>query len=194
MSMAQDPTVPQSAEQEAPASAPAPSSDEIRAMVEAEAARIVDARIPGLQSAYEKQLAQLRKELAKAKSDPDGYDADNSSQYREELERAQREAAALRAGRSFPDAFPIYEAMMAADTVEDQLQMLQDFVRGTPAPEPAAESGSNPTPAPAPSTTPRIDQNNPPSAPPPMGDGPTTQEAAWQIIDQFKENWPKFGR
>jgi hypothetical protein len=162
-------------------------------MVEAEAARIVDARIPGLQSAYEKQLAQLRKELEKARKDPDGYDASATNQYQAELEQARREAAALRAGRAFPDAFPVYEAMMAAETVEDQLQMLQDFVRGTPSTPQQQESGSNPTPAPEP-PTPSIDQNNPPSAPPPMGDGPATQEAAWQIIDQFKSGWPKFGR
>ena len=192
MSMAQDPSVPQSTEQDAPAATPAPTTDEIRAMVEAEAQRIVDARIPGLQSAYEKQLSQVRKELDKARKDPDGYDANTSDQYRADLEKAQREAAALRAGRSFPDAFPVYEAMMAADTVEDQLQMLQDFVRGTPAAEPE-QSGSNPTPVPE-APTPSIDQNNPPSAPPPGGAGPATQDAAWQIIDQFKENWPKFGR
>jgi cell division septum initiation protein DivIVA len=106
--------------------------EQIQAMVQAEAQRIVDQRIPGLQSAYEKQIASLRKELKKAQADPDGYVGNDSSELEAQLAQARREADALRAGRQFPDAFPVYESLMAASSAEEQLEILQAFVRGKP--------------------------------------------------------------
>ena len=187
--MAEDTTVQQEG-QEAPAESPASlDSDAIRQMVEAEAQRIVDARIPGLQSAYEKQLAQMRKELKKAQSGEDtGYATYESDEYQRELEQARKEAAALRAGRQYPDAFPIYESLMAADSVEDQLELLQEFVRGTPAPTTPQQAAPA---APAEPKTRPVDQNNPPSSPPPPVDGPSTLEGAYSIIDAIGDTWPR---
>lgn len=192
--MAEDTTVPQ-AEQDAPASSPAPSQDEIRQMVEAEAQRIVDARIPGLQSAYEKQIAALRKELKAAQEDPAGYTTDADSEIRAELERARREADALRAGRQYPEAFPVYEALMAAGTAEEQLELLQSFVRGNPSdaptPAPQPEAGSTPAPE-APAAPPPVDRNNPPQEQAPYtGAGFTDVSQAERFLSQFK-TWPKF--
>lgn len=167
-------------------------------MVEAEAQRIMDSRMPGFQSAYETQLAGLRKELAQAKADPDGAIQVDDSQLQQELAASRKEADALRAGRQFPDAYPVYEALMASQTAEEQLKLLQGFVRNEPIPPP----GENPAPipptvaagfTPAPIAPPApIDPNNPPSTPAPGGGRPESLEAAEGIIDRFK-TWPKFG-
>jgi len=188
--MAEDTTVQQD-EQEAPAESPAnPDSDAIRQMIEAEAQRIVDNRIPGLQSAYEKQLAQLRKELKAAKSGDEytSYESQESAEIQKQLEQAQREAAALRAGRQFPDAFPVYEALMSADSVDDQLELLQNFVTG----KVKEQTEQAPPQAPAAPPTRPVDQNNPPSSPPPPVDGPADLEGAMRIIDAVGSRWPEF--
>lgn len=154
-------------------------------MVAAEAQRIVDARIPGLQSVYEKQIASLRKELKRAQSDSD-YTG-NDSELETQLAQARREADALRAGRQFPDAYPVYESLMAASNVEEQLDILQGFVRGTPAPVPQAE----PAPQPAPQSVPPVDPNRP------LEQGAFTSEQmnkqiADSIFDRIGNVWPKF--
>ena len=158
---------------------------EIQAMVAAEAQRIVDSRIPGLQSVYEKQIASLRKELKRAQSDSD-YTG-NDSELEAQLVQARREADALRAGRQFPDAYPVYESLMAASNVEEQLDILQGFVRGTPAPVPQAAPAPR---APAPSTPP-VDPNRP------LEQGAFTseqmnQQVADSIFDRIGNVWPKF--
>jgi len=185
-----EPTVVPPQEEGAPAARPPVpvTAEEIQAMVSAEAQRIVDSRIPGLQSAYEKQIASLRKELKKAQTDPDGYVSTESSELTAQLAQARREADALRAGRSYPDAFPVYESLMAADSVEDQLDILQAFVRGTPAtPQPAAPA------APAAETpAPPVDPNRP-LEPPRDAGGQMTREYAESIFDRIGDMWPKFG-
>lgn len=191
--MAEDTTVPQTEQQEAPATSPAPSQEEIRQMVEAEAQRIVDARIPGLQSAYEKQIAGLRKELKKSQEDPAGYTNEADSELRAELERARREADALRAGRQFPTAYPVYEALMAAGTAEEQLELLESFVTGNRGDTPQPEAGSNPAPEAPEKAAPPIDRNNPPQDPAPYNPADfQSVEEAENFLSKFK-TWPKFG-
>lgn len=190
--MAEDTTVSQP-EGGAPAEAPAPASqDEIRQMVEAEAQRIVDARIPGLQSAYEKQIAGLRKELKTAQSDPSGYQTDADTQLQQELEQARREADALRAGRQYPTAYPVYEALMAAGSAEEQMELLESFVQGKPAEAQAQQTPEASTPPASPPATPPVDRN-PPAQPPqtPAGDFASVEEAE-SFIGKFT-SWPKFG-
>jgi hypothetical protein len=159
-------------------------------MVEAEAQRIVDARIPGLQSAYEKQIAGLRKELQSAREDS-GYTPDDS-QLQAELEKARREADALRAGRQYPNAYPAYEALMSAGTVEEQLEFLENYIKDSPSdtPPPAQETaGSTPAPAPAPDVP--VDPNNPPREQAAYVGGEWTDPAeAMKFIDKFKV-WPR---
>lgn len=182
--MAEDTTVQQDGEGTSAETPVNLDNDAIRQMVEAEAQRIVDARIPGLQSAYEKQLSQVRKELQQAKSE-DGYEyqSQETDAVQKELEKAQREAAALRAGRQFPDAFPVYEAMMAADSAEEQMELLQNFVTG----KPAAQPEQAPPQAPAAPAAP-VDQNNPPTTPAPDAQ---SREGAERLINSL-DVWPDF--
>lgn len=174
------------------ASPPALTAEEIQAMVSAEAQRIVDTRIPGLQSAYEKQIAQLRRDLKKAQSDPDGYTGSSrDSQLEAELAQARREADALRAGRQYPDAFPVYETLMAADSVEDQLDILQKFVRGVPQAPPPPAPGIPAAPLAPEAPVPPVDLNRPLDQGPASGSG-MTREVAESIFDRIGLTWPKF--
>lgn len=186
--MADPAMVPSDGAEASAAQPPAPVTvAEIQAMVAAEAQRIVDTRIPGLQSAYEKQIASLRKELKRAQTDS-GYVSSDSSELEAQLAQARREADALRAGRSYPDAFPVYESLMAADSVEDQLDILQGFVRGLPASAPQAA----PAPQPAPPSAPPVDPNRP-LEPGAFGGTQMSREIAESIFDRIGNAWPKFG-
>ena len=177
----------QSEAQETPAVTPPVSLtvEEIRAMVTAE----TDARIPGIQSAYEKQLAQLRKELKAAKADPDGYTSNASSELEAELAQARRDVDSLRAGRQFPDAYPLFEAMMAAGSAEEQMEILQQAVRPVATPTPAAPQAPAPTEQPASAP---VDLNNPFGGPPIDASG-MDDATADTILGQFNR-WPSFNR
>ena len=180
----------QSEGQAAPASAPvSPSTEEIRAMVAAEAQRIVNERIPGLQAAYDTQIASLNKKLKAAQADPDGYNTSVNAQLEADLAQARREADALRAGRQFPDAYPLFEAMTSADTVEDQLALLQQAIRPVATPPAAPQEPARPEP---PSSAP-VDLNRPLPTTPSGATGPAMDKAtADAIIDAF-DSWPQFG-
>lgn len=177
-----------------PAEAPAPlTTTEIQAMIAAEAQRIVDQRIPGLQSVYEKQIASLKKDLRKAQDDPDGFSSSNNSELVAELAQARREADALRAARQFPDAFPIYEALMADQAVEAQLELLQGLMTGR-APQPQSQPAPS-VPAEAPEApTPPVDPNRPMTAGPTFTGGIDMNKGlADRIIDSIGGAWPRFG-
>lgn len=184
-------------EEGAPAAGPAPlTTAEIQAMIAAEAQRIVDQRIPGLQSVYEKQIASLKKELKRAQEDPDGLMSSGNSDLEAELAKARREADALRAGRQFPDAFPVYEGLMSASSVEEQLELLQSFVTGRvqqasqPQSQPAQEAPAAEPEAP----TPPVDPNRPMTAGPTFGGGTEmNKNIADRIIDSVGLTWPRFG-
>lgn len=184
-------------EEGAPAAAPAPlTSAEIQAMIAAEAQRIVDQRIPGLQSVYEKQIASLKKELRRAQDDPDGVLTSGNSDLEAELAKARREADALRAGRQFPDAFPVYEGLMSASSVEEQLELLQSFVTGRV--QQASQPQSQPeqaAPAAEPEApTPPVDPNRPMTAGSTFGGGAEmNKNIADRIIDSVGLTWPRFG-
>lgn len=171
-----------------PAGAPVPTPEEIQALVN----DAVGKRIPGLQSAYEKQLADLRKELEAARSDPDGYDASTSSKLEAELAEARREAEALRVARQYPEVFPVYEAILSASSPVDQLEVLQAFVQGTsPAP---AQPQQAPVASTEPVVPPPVDPNRPAQAPQaaPTQFNPEGMDKnlADRIIDGIGDRWP----
>jgi hypothetical protein len=181
----------------APAAAPAQTPEEIQALVDAQVQAAISTRIPGLQSAYEKQLAQLRAELKAKDSDPDGYEANTSSKLEAQLAEARREAEALRVARQYPEVFPVYEAILAAESPVDQLDVLQAFVQGnTPAPAQNQQAPAAPAAPAAPSAPPPVDPNRPvqdpaqqPSEFNPEG---MDQNLADRIIDSVGNVWPKF--
>ena len=161
-------------------------------MVATEAQRLIDQRIPGMQSAYEKQIAQLRKDLKTAREDPSGSYDSRQSELEAELARARREADSLRAGRLYPDAFPVFEGIMNASTVEEQLELLQAALRpqayrpepGTAAPQAAPQE---------PMATPPVDPNRPLSAAPPtVGGNQMTKDLADRLLDTIGNVWPRF--
>jgi hypothetical protein len=153
-------------------------------------------RLPGFQAAYEKQLADLRKELAESRSDPDRYEADTSSKLQAELDDARREADALRVAREYPQVFPVFEAITAAKTAKEQLDLLQAFVQGN-SPAPAADPAAPVTPvAPAVPLAPApVNPNRPaPDAAPATAfapEGEMTADLAARIIDGVGDTWPK---
>lgn len=186
--MAEPEVVPSGTEQASAAQPPALTTPEIQALVAAEAQRIVDARIPGLQSVYEKQIASLRRELKKAQADPDGYVSSDNSELEAQLAQARREADALRAGRSYPNAFPLYEALMSASNVEEQLEILEGWKStAPPAPQVTAQAPQAPAPV-----APPVDRNTP-LEPPSGAGGQMTRELAEGILARVGDRWPRFG-
>jgi hypothetical protein len=184
--------------QEAPApSAPAPAiTPEIQSLIAAEAAKqandIVDKRVPGLQSTYERQIASLRREVKEAREanlSPEELRTSESERMEEELAKARREADALRAGRSFPEAFPVFEAMTSAPTVEDQLDILTKALRPD-AGSPDAAPAQSPT-VPAPASAAPVDPNRPltPPVPSSLDADNMSQSAADQILGAV-DRWP----
>lgn len=186
----------QSTETAAPAPGPAPTAEEIQAMVDAQVSDAVSRRIPGLQSAYEKQIAGLRDELKKATADPDRYEASASSRLEQELAAARQEAEALRIARQYPEVFPVYEAVLGASTPQEQLDVLQAFVQGassapaqnqqTPPPASPQEPAANPVPPP-------VDLNRAPQSQGGSFGAPADamdQSLADRIIDGVGDFWP----
>lgn len=179
----------------ATATSPAPTTEEIQTLIATEAQKIVDARIPGLQSAYEKQIASLKKDLNDVRraglSETELVD-ETQSNLEAELKQARKEADGLRAGRAYPEVYPVFERMAAAATVEEQLDVLQGFVKdaGTP-PVDAAPAQSAEAPAGEP--TPPTDLNRPRPDPTPLGVDPSNMDAnlAQRIIDSVGDVWPK---
>jgi len=194
--MAEQP-VPQQEGQGAPASqTPAPTSAEIQSLIAAEAQKLFDARIPGLQSVYEKQISALRKDVEEARranlSEEELISSDQS-RLEQELAQARREADALRAGRQYPESYPVFEAMSAAKTVEEQLEILRDALvkdaSGTiPAPAQSADAPSSDQSPPQSSGT---DPNRPLTPPSTyVGDGSNMDASLADQILGTLDRWP----
>ena len=198
--MAEQP-VPQQEGQGAPASqTPALTSAEIQSLIAAEARKqaqeLFDARMPGMQSVYEKQLATLRKDVEEARranlSEEELISSDQS-RLEQELAQARREADALRAGRQYPESYPVFEAMSAAKTVEEQLEILRDALvkdaSGTiPAPAQSADAPSSDQSPPQSSGT---DPNRPLTPPSTyVGDGSNMDASLADQILGTLDRWP----
>ena len=179
--------------QPAPAAAPAQTQVEIQTLID----DAVGKRIPGLQAAYEKQLATLRTELAESRSDPDRYEASASSKLQAELDDSRRETEALRVAREYPEVFPVFEAITAAKTAKEQLDILQAYVRGsTPAPAAVPAAQAAPAAPAVPLEVAPVDPNRPAPtgspAPAFAPEGEMTTDLADRIIDGVGSVWPKW--
>jgi hypothetical protein len=194
--MAEQP-VPQQEGQEAPASqTPAPTSAEIQSLIAAEAQKLFDSRIPGLQSVYEKQISALRKDVEEARranlSEEEIISSDRSK-LEQELAQARREADALRAGRQYPESYPVFEAMSAAQTVEEQLEILRDaLVKDASGLQPApAQSADAPASAQSPPPSSGTDPNRPLRPPSTyVGDGSNMDASLADQILGTLDRWP----
>lgn len=182
----------------APAAAPALTAEDIQAMVDAKVEAATEVRVRGLQSTYERQLAGLRNERDEALRDPQSYDASHSSRLEAELADARRESDALRVARQYPEIFPVYEAVLAAKSPVEQLDILQAFVRAqTAPPAQAAQAQAVGNPA-APAGTvapPPVDLNrnvrNPGGVPSTFNPEGMDATLADQIIGAIGDRWPQ---
>jgi hypothetical protein len=154
-------------------------------------------RLPGFQAAYEKQIADLRTELAESRADPDQYEASASSKLQAELDDSRRETEALRVAREYPEVFPVFEAITAAKTAKEQLELLQAFVQGNPQAAPAVPADPAAPAAPAVPLEPA--QVNPNRPAPPATPAPSfspeqemSKDLADRIIDGVGAVWPKW--
>lgn len=171
--------------------APATAPDQLRELIAQGIQSAFDARIPGLQGAYERQVASLKKELndiRRSSLSEDEIEDEKRTELEAELAKARSEAAALRAAQRYPQAYGLYERLMSAASVDDQLKILDEASRAsvppTGGPAPAGDA------SPGPAGTPPIDPNNPRREP--SAGGKMTPELADRILDQF-DRWPTFG-
>ncbi len=185
----------------APAAPPAPAlTPEIEAFIAQRVQSLADTRISGLQSLYDKKLAEQTRahqsEIARLRrqvlpEEDDGMAEDSESAR--ELAELKRQLAIRDASEKFPKAGPLYRQLMGFETAEEQIAFLEEqLAAATPAPAPAAP----PTPVPQPDAdleVPDVDMNRP--APGVGGysgfDGEKmTDEMAARILSTFQE-WPR---
>ena len=182
-------------EPEAPATPPAPAiTPEIEALIAQRVQELSDKRVGGLQSTFDKKLAEqdrkYREEIQRLRKAIPDFEDDEPEQDPELARRIQdleRQNALLRAAQQYPKATPLYEQLMQFETTEEQIAFLEERL-GTPEQAP-------PPPPPAPTTddveVPDIDPNRPPIRDAPWAPGvQMTSEIATRILDSATE-WPK---
>lgn len=151
----------------------------------------IDARIPGLQSAYDSQLSSLKKDvqgLRRASMTQDEIEESEASDLRDQLAQERQARLVAEAALKYPSAVETYQALMSAKTVEEQLAYLQTLQQAPQAqPEPAAPEESEE----GEQQLPPVDPNNP-QRQPSYAPGGMTQDQADRILDQFG-SWPGRG-
>lgn len=169
----------------APDNAPVPVTlDQIRQLIN----EGMNERISGIQSTFDKQLSAVRKDIQKSTLAPDEIEAEERAETQRATAALARENAALRAAITHPDAFPVYEKLMAAETGEQQIALISELIRAgqaAPATDPSTE-----TPVTGTTPTPPIDPNRPPRNITDPYNGPMTRELASAILDATPE-WPR---
>lgn len=177
--------------QSAPAETPALTAEDIQRLVNDQVQSLVTQRISGIQSVYDKQLAEANKKIRALQEDPDGYGATQNVELERQLQDAQRQLDAMKVARQYPDVAPVFEAIMGADSAEAQLEILSAFVQGRAAP--ASAPAQEPQPRQQATADAPVDPNRPleggPRGSADAMDGATAQS----IIDSFGAQWPKFG-
>jgi len=184
--MAEDETNVPAQGEEAPATAPAFSSEQIAAIAEA-AAKAVDARIPGLMSVQDKKLDALVKKLDESTMDEDELEDRRLSETEQALAKAQRERDVLLAGQQHPNALPVFQEISAAETVDDQLAIIDKLLAGQQAPAEEAQTATEET-----SETQQaapVDLNNPPGQGAGIPGGQMNADLANRILDSLP-TWP----
>lgn len=156
---------PFAAQGEAPApapTAPAPAiSPEIEAYIAQRVQALSDQRISGLQSVFDKKLAEANKEIQRVRrqalGEPDAPDFEDSETARENAE-LKRRLAIMEAAERFPKAAPLYQQLMGLETAEEQIAFLEQQLQQAPPPPPPVP----PVPQPEPELeVPDIDMNRP---------------------------------
>ena len=149
----------------------------------------LDARISGLQSSMDKNIAAVRKEFQRSTMTEDELENAREAELEQELAQARRERDALRAAQQYPEVYPIYESLVNAQTPEEQLQAIDKALKSAAAP--AAQPTEAPA-QPADEPTPPVDSNAP--APTQVGGmvasaGEMNSEKANRILDALQGTW-----
>lgn len=186
------------AEPQAPAPQPAALSPEIEALIAQRVQALTDTRVSGLQSLYDKKLAeQDRKYQAEMdrlrKGIPDFVDDEPDpvdSEMARKVAELERQNAILRARQQYGKGAPAYERLIALESAEEQIAFLEELQ--------AAQATPAPTPPPAPPTddveVPDVDPNRPPIRDMGWAPGsPMTDEVAARILASATE-WPTLPR
>lgn len=146
-----------------------------------------DARIPGLQSAYDKQIGAIKREVERSRLAPDEIEAEDRAQLEAERDQALRAAAVAQAALKFPDVFEDYQRMISAESAEEQLRIFAELKRASQA-APAADTSTE-THEDVEQPTPPIDPNKPLNLTQPYS-GPMNKELAQRILESASV-WPK---
>ena len=170
-------------EQASAAQPPAPAAPDIESLIARKVQELSDQRVAGLQSAMDKKIAALQKQLARRDSMTDAEsEAAAQEDLRAELAAARREAEMYKKAREYPDAFPYFERLMNAEDMDAQMKVIVDLLKRAAQPTaPAADKGS------------KVDSNNPAPAnagPTRMyGDVAMDQSLADRILTGY-DRWP----
>lgn len=166
--------------------APSPLTAEQISQLVADA---LDSRIGGLQSSVDKNIAAVRKELKQSNMSEDELEDAREAELVAERDQALRERDALRAAQKYPEVFPIYEAMLNAESPEAQLQAIDKALKA--AAGPSSQAPETPAEEAPEAPTPPVDSNAP--APTSIGgvagSGPMTSDKASRILDALQGSW-----
>ena len=119
-------------EQSAPASSPALTAEQVSEIVTA----AIDARVPGLMSTYDKQIASVKEDLRRATMTPDELDDERERASASELEALRRQNAILAMTGEYPEAVKAYLELQNKDDGKAQLEYLQSLIAQAAAPTP----------------------------------------------------------
>lgn len=169
----------------APAEAPAPlTAEQIAEIV----TKSIDARVPGLQSGYDKRINDLETQLRQASMDEDQIAEEREATLQKELESARIEADIQKAARIYPDAFPVFEEIRQAANAEEQLKILTEKLT-PPAPAAPVEDAA---PAEEGDGSPPVDPNQARTDQPLDPNGMNADKAN-RILDAVGDYWPGRG-
>lgn len=172
----------------APEPVPGLTAEQIKELVKAEAQRISDERVKGLQSSLAKQMQSLRNENESLKRRlPADEDDDRASDLDAERRRLERERDIWKAAAEHPQYAEVLAALNEADGPEDWVAVLSAFSSRSSS-EPASQAATGPVSEPEPS--PDVNPNRNRREPSGWGDEGPTPDQAMEFLKGF-QNWPK---
>lgn len=176
-----------------PAPAPGLTAQEIEALIERKAQEISDKRVSGLQSLYDKKLAEQAKEYQKLRSQllPGDVDEPEDDTANLRIQELERQLAIERASSKYPKAGPLYKKLLEYEDPEEQIAFMEQLF--TPAPAAAPEP-----PPPQPEVeVPSVDPNSPAqnlsrgTYPSPDGGTVFSDEEAERFIAMRQAEWER---
>ncbi len=169
------------------------TAEQIKELVKAEAQRISDERVKGLQSSNAKVVQALRNELEAVKRRvPTDPDDDQRADLDAERRRLERERDLWKTAAANPQYAALLTSLNEAEDYEAQVAVLSAWSQASaPASPPASDE-----PVTEPEPTPAVDPNRPIRQPSGWGPGgPTGDQAQAFLNANFKsrDSWPEFG-